>query len=59
MDGQKISKSLGNVIDPVKLVKDYDRDAVVFNLFYDVPIGADGDFSWERFGNMYDSMLIG
>jgi valyl-tRNA synthetase len=36
-----MSKSLGNVIDPVQVVDDYDRDAVIFNLLYDVPIGAD------------------
>ncbi len=59
VDGQKMSKSLGNVIDPVKVVDDYDRDAVIFNLLYDVPIGADGDFSIERLANLYDSMLIG
>ena len=57
--GQKMSKSLGNVIDPVQVVDDYDRDAVIFNLLYDVPIGADGDFSVERLGNLYESMLIG
>lgn len=59
VDGHKMSKSLGNVIDPVKVVDDYDRDAVIFNLLYDVPIGADGDFSVERLGNLYESMLIG
>ena len=57
--GQKMSKSLGNVIDPIEMVKKYDRDAVIFNLLYDVPIGADGDFSEERMGNVYESMLIG
>ncbi len=59
VDGQKMSKSLGNVIDPVKVVDDYDRDAVIFNLLYDVPIGADGDFSVERLWHLYESMLIG
>jgi methionyl-tRNA synthetase len=54
-----MSKSLGNVIDPIEMVKKYDRDAVIFNLLYDVPIGADGDFSEERLGNVYESMLIG
>ena len=53
-----MSKSLGNVIDPVQMVDDYDRDAVIFNLLYDVPIGADGDFSVERLANLYESMLI-
>lgn len=59
VDGQKMGKSLGNVIDPVKVVDDYDRDAVIFNLLYDVPIGADGDFSVERLWHLYESMLIG
>lgn len=59
VDGHKMSKSLGNVIDPVQVVDNYDRDALIFNLLYDVPIGADGDFSIERLGNLYESMLIG
>ncbi|MDD3262717.1 MAG: methionine--tRNA ligase [Candidatus Absconditabacteria bacterium] len=59
VDGQKMSKSLGNVVDPVEMVQKYDRDAVVFMLMYDVPIGSDGDFSEERLGNVYDSMVIG
>jgi len=59
VDGQKMSKSLGNVIDPVEMVQNYDRDALIFNLLYDVPIGADGDFSVERLANLYESMLIG
>jgi len=58
VDGHKMSKSLGNVVDPVQMVNDYDRDAVIFNLLYDVPIWADGDFSVERLANLYDSMLI-
>jgi len=41
VDGHKMSKSLGNVIDPIEMVKNYDRDALIFNLLYDVPIGAD------------------
>jgi len=56
---QKMSKSLWNIIDPVEMVKKYDRDAVIFNLLYDVPIGADGDFSEERMANVFESMLIG
>jgi len=59
VNGQKMSKSLGNVVDPVKVVDEYDRDAVIFNLLYDVPIWADWDFSIERLANLYDSMLIG
>ncbi len=44
-EGQKISKSLGNVIDPVALVETYGVDAVRYFLFREVPFGKDGDFS--------------
>jgi valyl-tRNA synthetase len=33
-----MSKTIGNVIDPVQVSKDYDRDALLFYLFYDVPV---------------------
>lgn len=57
VDGQKMSKSLGNVVNPVEVVEQYGRDALVFYLLYDIPIGTDGDFSWERFRNSYDAIL--
>jgi methionyl-tRNA synthetase len=44
-EGQKISKSLGNVIDPVTLVERYGLDPVRYFLLREVPFGADGDFS--------------
>ncbi len=44
-EGQKISKSLGNVIDPVKLVEKYGLDTVRYFLLREVPFGQDGDFS--------------
>jgi methionyl-tRNA synthetase len=43
--GQKISKSLGNVIDPFELVEQFGQDAVRFFLMREVPLGQDGDFS--------------
>ena len=43
-EGQKISKSLGNVIDPLKLVEDYGIDQTRFFLLREVPFGSDGDF---------------
>jgi methionyl-tRNA synthetase len=43
-EGQKISKSLGNVIDPVELVKTYGLDPVRYFLLREVPFGNDGDF---------------
>ena len=44
-EGQKISKSLGNVIDPFELVETFGRDAVRYFLLREVPFGNDGDFS--------------
>ncbi|GGC53179.1 methionine--tRNA ligase [Siccirubricoccus deserti] len=44
-EGQKISKSLGNVIDPLALVEEYGLDPVRYFLLREVPFGNDGDFS--------------
>jgi methionyl-tRNA synthetase len=44
-EGRKISKSLGNVIDPLELVKTYGLDQVRYFLLREVPFGNDGDFS--------------
>jgi methionyl-tRNA synthetase len=43
-EGQKISKSLGNVIDPLALIDAYGLDPVRFFLLREVPFGNDGDF---------------
>ena len=59
LNGEKMSKSTGNVIDPSEVIEKYGRDAFVFNLLYDVSLNADGDFSVSRLENVYNSMLIG
>lgn len=48
-DGQKISKSLGNVINPVELVETYGVDSVRYFLMREVTFGKDGDFSESAF----------
>jgi methionyl-tRNA synthetase len=48
-EGQKISKSLGNVIDPIELIEEYGLDATRFFLLREVPFGNDGDFSRRSF----------
>ena len=44
-EGQKISKSLGNTIDPLQLVQDYGLDTVRYFLLREMSFGQDGDFS--------------
>lgn len=44
-EGQKISKSLGNVIDPIDLVNKYGLDQVRYFMLREVPFGNDGDFA--------------
>ena len=44
-EGQKISKSLGNVIDPVEVANTYGLDQMRYFLLREVPFGNDGDFS--------------
>ena len=47
VDGKKMSKSVGNVVDPRSLAEKYGADAFRYFLFREVPFGLDGDFSEE------------
>jgi len=47
--GDKMSKSKGNVIDPVKLIEHFGLDAFRYFLLREVPFGADGSFTPEGF----------
>jgi len=59
VNGQKISKSLGNVIDPYKLVEKYGTDAVRYYLLREIPPFADGDFSERRFKELNADLANG
>ena len=56
-DGQKMSKSLGNVVDPVGLVEKYGTDPVRYFLLRELPPAEDGDFSYAKFEDRYNSDL--
>ncbi len=55
--GQKMSKSLGNIIDPFELVEKYGADPVRYFLLSEIPPTQDGDFTVEKFEKRYNSDL--
>ncbi|SFK61820.1 methionine--tRNA ligase [Falsiroseomonas stagni] len=57
VEGQKISKSLGNAIDPRGLVEEFGLDAVRYFLLREVPFGQDGDFSRAALVNRLNGEL--
>ncbi len=58
-EGQKMSKSLGNVVKPEEVLAHFNgnADPLRFYLSHEIPVGNDGDFSWERINALYDSSL--
>jgi len=57
--GQKMSKSLGNVVDPFELVQKYGVDAVRYYLLREITPTEDGDFTIEKFEQRYNADLAG
>ena len=56
-EGNKISKSLGNVIDPMEIINEYGLDQFRYFLLREVPFGNDGDFSIRSFKNRINADL--
>jgi len=56
-EGQKMGKSLGNVLDPERLLERCGRDAVRWYLLRDIPFGDDGDFQQQRFQDLVNNDL--
>jgi methionyl-tRNA synthetase len=56
-EGQKMGKSLGNVLDPELLLERCGRDAVRWYLLRDIPFGDDGDFQQQRFSDLVNNDL--
>ena len=57
VDGQKMSKSLGNIIDPFELVEKYGVDSVRYFFLREIPSTEDGDFTYEKFEERYNADL--
>ncbi len=57
MEGEKMSKSLGNVLDPFAVIERFGADALRFYLLREVPFGQDGSVSTASFELRYESEL--
>lgn len=55
--GQKISKSLDNVIDPIEIIQNYGQDALRYYLLKEIPATQDGDFTFKHFEEVYNADL--
>lgn len=55
--GGKISKSLGNVVEPMEVITKFSADAFRYYFMRECPFPGDGDFTWERFGEVYNADL--
>jgi methionyl-tRNA synthetase len=59
VDGKKMSKSLGNVVDPVPLAEKYGVEPVKYYLLRQLPISQDGDFSYAGLEQHINADLVG
>ncbi len=55
--GQKMSKSLGNVVAPADILKNYSSDVYRYYFLRHIPSYGDGDFSWQKLHDIYNSEL--
>ena len=57
LKGEKISKSLGNVVDPMDLIQGFSAEAFRFYFASQCPFGGDGEFTYDRFADVYNAAL--
>ncbi len=56
-DGQKMSKSIGNVVDPIEVLERHGLDAFRYYFTRHIDTFTDSDFTWEKFDNAYNNEL--
>lgn len=57
VEGQKMSKTIGNVVDPVEVINKFGTDATRYYLLREIPSTTDGDYSERRFKEIYNADL--
>lgn len=55
--GEKISKTLGNIVEPMDIITKFNAEAFRYYFLRECPFPGDGDFSWQRFEDLYDADL--
>jgi methionyl-tRNA synthetase len=54
VNGQRMSKSLGTVVDPIEAAERFGPDPLRLYLVKEITFGGDGDFSWDRYDERYN-----
>jgi len=57
LGGQRMSKSLGTIVDPIEAADRLGVDPLRLYLVKEIPFGNDGDFAWDRFDERYNADL--
>src|SRR5262249_46788547 len=57
LNGQRMSKSLGTIVDPEEAAARHGADPLRLYLTKEIPFGGDGDFSWSRYDERYKADL--
>jgi methionyl-tRNA synthetase len=55
--GEKISKTLGNVVEPMDIITKFNAEAFRYYFLRECPFPGDGEFSWQRFADVYNADL--
>ena len=54
---EKLSKSLGNVVEPMEIIEKFSGEAFRYYFMKECPFPGDGEFSWQRFADVYNADL--
>jgi methionyl-tRNA synthetase len=54
---EKLSKTLGNIVEPMEIITKFSSEAFRYYFLRECPFPGDGEFSWSRFGELYNADL--